>query len=446
MQLAAYKRFLLGLLMVLLAFNFVDRFALGLVLQDIKIDLHLTDTQLGVLSGIAFALFYSIMGVPIARWADRGNRVTIISLTTALWSVAVALCGTVGSFLQLLLIRTGVAVGEAGGFAPGLSLITDYFTRSERPRAVALYTLGGPLSAVVGYLLAGWLNDLYGWRVMFVLLGLPGLVLAAVARLSLREPRKAQRAHPVPPGSSTSPPTLKDLCITLWANATFRYLLLCMSVLFFFIYGVLQWQPTFFIRSYGLTSSQLGFWFAAIYGVGGALGTYLGGELATRYAANKERVQLIATALAMISCAVLSAGTYLTSNYHLAFALMSGVSIAQAAINGPLYAMMQTLVPERMRAASVALVLLFANLIGMGLGPLTTGALSDALQPRVAAEALRYALLMLAPGYLLVAALAWRASKTVARDLATTTNANGSADTPSSPLPSHGRMSHEPAR
>src|SRR5882724_9028218 len=141
-----YKRYLLGVLLVIQAFNGVDGLTLGLVLQNIKTDLHLSDTQLGFLSGIAFALFYSIMGIPIARWADRGNRVTIISLTAGLWSIAVALCGMAGSFAQLLLIRVGVAVGEAGGFVPALSLLADYFSRAERPRAVAIYGLGGPLS------------------------------------------------------------------------------------------------------------------------------------------------------------------------------------------------------------------------------------------------------------------------------------------------------------
>src|SRR5688572_19698438 len=153
---------MLVVLLVILASNYADRMALGLVMQDIKIELALSDVELGVLSGIAFAFFYSVMGIPIARWADRGNRVTIIALTTALWSAAVALCGLAGNFVQLLLIRIGVAVGEAGCIPPAHSLIADYFTRAERPRAVAIYMLGGSLSVVVGFFVAGWLNELYG--------------------------------------------------------------------------------------------------------------------------------------------------------------------------------------------------------------------------------------------------------------------------------------------
>src|SRR6202046_5577488 len=171
MQPMTYRRYLLAVLLVIQAFNGVDGLALGLVLQNIKVDLHLSDTQLGFLSGIAFALFYSVMGIPIARWADRGNRVTIISVTATAWSVMVALCGMAASFAQLLLIRVGVAIGEAGCIPPAHSLIADYFGRAERPKAVSVYMLAGSLSTLIGYFVAGWLSEFYGWRTMFILLG-----------------------------------------------------------------------------------------------------------------------------------------------------------------------------------------------------------------------------------------------------------------------------------
>jgi MFS family permease len=428
MHLGTYKRYLLALLTGILMFNFVDRFAMGVVLQNIKTDLQLSDTQLGLLTGIAFAAFYSVMGLPIARWADRGNRVTIISLSTALWSVAVALCAAAANFVQLLLVRMSVAVGEAGGFTPGLSLISDYFERAERPRAVAIYSLGGPLSAVVGYFLAGWLSERYGWRGMFVLIGVPGILLAVLARLTMREPRRALTRHQAP-GDSSSPttraastPSLHEVMGTLWGNLTFRNLLLCNSISFFFIYGIMQWQPTFFIRSYGLTTGQIGTLFAVVYGLGGLLGTYLGGVFASRFAVRNERLQLILVALAMIASGVLTSGIYLGVSLYGALALMGVAAIAQFSVNGPLYAAMQTVVPARTRAVSMALVLFFGNLIGMGLGPLSTGALSDAFQGWAGQESLRYALLTLCPGYLWVGWHAWRASQTVARDLATVVN------------------------
>src|SRR5579862_6024785 len=169
MQQGVYRQYLLLLLMGIFAFAMVDRLALGVVLQNIKDDLHLSDTQLGFLSGIAFALFYSLMGIPIARWADRGDRVSIISLTASLWSVAVALCASVAGFMQLLLVRVVVGVGEAGCVPASLSLLADYYSRAERPKAVAVYMQGIAASMVLGYLAAGWLNQFYGWRAMFVL-------------------------------------------------------------------------------------------------------------------------------------------------------------------------------------------------------------------------------------------------------------------------------------
>jgi len=409
-----YKRYLLATLLIILAFNYVDRWALGLVLQNIKIDLHLSDTQLGFLSGIAFAFFYSLVGIPIARWADRGNRVTIISITTATWSAAVALCGMAANFVQLLSIRVGVAVGEAGCIPPAHSLIADHFTRAERPRAAALYMLGVPLSMIVGYFVAGWLNELYGWRLMFVMIGLPGLLLAFLARVTLKESRRRRPKA----ASSPSEPRLQEVCTALWTNVTFRHLLLCFSVMAFFNFGILQWQPTFFVRSYGLKTAEVGAWFALIYGLGGVLGTYWGGELASRYASQREGLQLRVMAIATAGYGMIAAFIYLSSNRYLAFGLMGLAAMVATTINGPVFAVVQTLMPRRMLAMSIAVIYLFANLIGLGLGPLVVGALSDALRPPFGEESLRYALLALCPGYLWGGWHLWRASRTVTHDLA----------------------------
>jgi len=409
-------------------FNGVDGLALGLSLQSIKLDLSLSDTQLGVLSGIAFALFYSVMGIPIARWADRGNRVTIIALTTVLWSIMMVLCGKAASFVQLLLIRAGVAVGEAGCMPPSHSLIADYFSRPERPRAVAVYLLGGSLSMVIGYFVAGWLSELYGWRAMFMMLGLPGLVPALLVWLTLKEPRlETKTGFPYNTYASepqrqaatlASPqPGIKQVATTLLAKRTFRHLVLCFSVMTFFGTGILQWQPAFLIRSYGLKTGELGTWFAVIYGLGGVLGTYLGGALASRFATNNERLQLKAMALVYASFSALSALIYIVPNYHVAFALIALATVAGNSTGGPLFATIQTIVPQRMRAVAIATIYLFANLVGLGLGPLAAGALSDLLRPWLGEASLRYALLALCPGYLWGGWHVWQASKSVNRDL-----------------------------
>ena len=416
-----HKTYMLTLLMVIMAFNFVDRFALGVLLQDIKVDLHLSDTQLGFMTGIAFALFYSVMGIPIARWADHGNRVTIIALTAAIWSVMVALCGRATSFSQLLLIRVGVAVGEAGGIPPAHSLMADQFTREERPRASAFYQLGVPLSLLLSYFAAGWLDQLYGWRTTFLLLGLPGVVLSALVWFTLKDPRQdklatrlAARSQPASPGAAAN---FKTVCKTLFAIPSFRHLVLSFSIMYFFGYGVQQWQPSFFIRSFGLSTGELGTWFAIVFGGGGFVGTYLGGYLAMRYARGKEGIQLKGIA-AMYSClALLSVGIYLSTSMYVAFALLTMSAFCQYSTGGPLLSTIQTLVPERMRATAIALIYLFANLIGMGIGPLLVGVLSDAMRQIAGEESLRYSLLALSPGFLWVAWHLYRASTTVSGDI-----------------------------
>jgi len=429
-----YENYLLGILLLILAFNFVDRFALGLALQDIKTDLALSDTQLGLISGIAFAIFYSIMGIPIARWADRGNRRVIVSLTTLLWSVMVVLCGAVGNFAQLVLIRIGVGVGEAGCVPTANSLIADYFDRGQRARASAIYWSGASLGIIIGNLVAGWLDRFYGWRAMFALLGLPGVVLAALAFFTLREPRAFT---PKPKNSLPQEftgaierharPSGKDIVESLCRNATFRYLVLGQSVLYFHSYGVLLWQPTFFVRSFGLTSGELGTWLALVLGGTGILGTYFGGRLFSRYTREDERMQLRAATYVFVVVALIAPWTYIAPNRYAAFGLIAVTSLGSTSISGPFLAIIQSIVPERMRATAVAVTFLFANLIGMGLGPLVTGVLSDTLQASAGQQSLRYALLALTPSYFLVAWLLWRASHMVFGDLLAPSAVEGKA-------------------
>ncbi len=426
MKYSAYKTYLLVLLAIVLASNAMDRVAFGVLLQSIKIDLDLSDTQLGFLTGLAFALFYSIMGIPIARWADRGNRVMIISLATMLWSAAVALCGAAGTYLQLLLVRIGVAVGEAGCVPPAHSLIADHFTRAERPRAVARYMLGAPLSVLIGYSLAGWLNQLYGWRATFVILGLPGFALAALTWLTLREPRRAAsidsaRINPSRPSAHAGtwqPARLRDVCWILWRNRTFRHLLLTFSVVNFFGAGLLQWQPAFFLRSYGLQTGELGTWLGLTMGVGTLVGTYWGGEWASRQAAMRENLQLQALAAMYCVLAFVKASVYLLPSFHFAFGMLALAAAGNALTAGPMFAAVQSLVPDRMRATAIAFIYLFANLIGLGLGPLAAGMLSDAFRPVAGEDSLRYSLLALCPGYFWAAAHLWQASRTAVHDLA----------------------------
>jgi predicted MFS family arabinose efflux permease len=412
----AHKGYLLFVLLLLLVFNRIDSPALGLLLQDIKVDLALSDTQLGLLTGIAFTLFYTIMGLPIARWADRGNRILIVSIATALQCGAVAACGLAGNFTQMLAARVAVAVGEAGCVPPANSLIADYFDRAERARATARYMLGYPIAAVVGYLLSGWMGEVMGWRMTFVLLGLPGVALAALAWFTLKDPRLSHSATEAALAAATHPPAF-EVARRLWGNRSFRHLVIGFALLNFFAVGVWLWAPTLFIRSYGLTTTEVGAWFALIWGVGGLLGTYWGGELATRHAANDEALQLKVMALGYVGFGIISTGIYLAPNHYVAFGVLALTAVANFATTGPLFGTIQTLVPEDMRASAVAVVYMFANLIGVGLGPLFAGALSDALRASYGNDSLRYALLAMCPGYFWAAWHLVMASRTVRDDI-----------------------------
>lgn len=403
-----YKYYLLGTLTVILMFNLVDRWALAICLQNIKHDLMLTDAQLGLLTGIAFALFYSVLGLPIARWADRGDRIAVISITAAIWGVFVVLCGAATSFLELLLIRVGVGIGEAGAIPPANSLIAGAFGRDERARATGLYNLGGAASFVVGLFGAGWINQFYGWRVTFYVLGTPGLVLALVAWLTLREPRRGR-----PPAGVEQQEDLLAVCRYLWSIQTFRQILFCISVIYFFGYGVAQWQPAFYMRSYGLSSGLVGTYMAIAYGIGGIAGAVLGGEWANRFARDNESLQLKGAALALLGATLATFFAFAVDNVILSLVFVGLGLLTGYFVNGPVFGTLQTLIPENMRATAVALVFLVANLIGMGFGPLATGVLSDALSPRFGDQSLKYALIIMSPGYLVAVWLAWRASVSV---------------------------------
>jgi MFS family permease len=423
----SYRNYLLGVLLAVFAFNAVDTNALGLVLQNIKADFHLSDTQLGLLTGIAFALFYSVMGIPIARWADRGNRIVIIATSTALWSLAVTLSGVAGSFLQLLLIRVFVAIGEAGCMPPAHSLIADYFDRAERPRAVSIYMLGGMLSVCIGSFMGGWLNEFFGWRVMFLCLGAPGLALATLVWFTLKEPRKDRKSTRETVGSVQAlQPLLSEVCQVLWRNRAFRNILLGWAVASLFGSGMGQWQSVYFIRHFGMNTGELGSWLTVIFVTCGFVGTYCGGTLASRYAANNERRQINTIAIAYVGFGCVSALMYFSPNKYLALALMALSVLGGATTIGPLFATIQSLVPARMRATSIAVIYLCTNLIGLGLGPLAVGALSDGLRPWAGERSLRDALLAMSPGYLWAAWHYWRATKTIARDVANAEQDRGS--------------------
>jgi len=409
----SYKSYMLGLLTTVAAFNYLDRILLTLLLEPIKSEFNLNDTQLGFLTGFSFTLFYAFAGIPIARWADRGNRTFIITVTTGMWSTMVVLCGLVGNFVQLLLVRIGVAVGEAGCLPPAQSFIAEYFDREKRPRAMAIYWACYPIAVIFGYLVGGWLAENLGWRLTFIVMGVPGIFLAVVVKLTLVEPRLQKPNTMIEVGH----PSFKDVLTALWGQQSFRHIMMAFCVAYFFAMGIIQWIPTFFIRYHQMELGELGIWLALSWGVFGLLGTYIGGVFVTRFAIGNEQLQMRIVALVICLYGLLFLFVYLTSHKYTALIMLAVIAMLSNSLNGPIFSAIQSLVNDRMRSTAIALIFLFANLIGFGIGPLAVGALSDLLRPVFGMESLRYALIIFSPGLIWPAYYYWKAGTTINLDV-----------------------------
>ncbi len=408
----AYKNCLLMVLMLAGVVTTLERFIFSLALEPIKHELGLSDSQLGLMTGIAFAAFYALAGIPIARWADRGNRVTITALAVGLLGTMVSLCGFVVSFAQLLLIRAGVAIGEAGVVPAAQSLMSDYFDRAERPRAMAIYFSFFSISMIVGYLLGGRLIEYYGWRTTFIVMGLPGLIMAIFVKLTLEEPRLDR-----PKVGVSNVPSLAGTFKVLWQQRTFRQLFSSFCVAYFFSMGVSQWLASFLIRSHGMSPMEVGAWLALLFGGFGTLGSFLGGYYASRFAARREKLQMRALACAIICYGLASAVAYLAPSKEIALTFIAISAITGTFANGPIFAALQSLVDEKMRSVTVAITFMGANLIGFGMGPLALGIISDLLNPFFGQDSLRYALAIFSPGALWVAVHYWKAGNTIEDDI-----------------------------
>ena len=284
---ASYKRYVIGLLLVVYICNYVDRQILALLMEPIRREFRLSDTQLGFLSGPAFVLLYATMGIPIARYADRRNRVTIISLSIAIWSGMVMLSGFAGNFWHLLLARVGVGIGEAGCTPSAQSLISDYCSPIERTRALSIYLLGLPLGVLVSYLLGGWINQAFGWRMAFMAVGLPGLILAWLVKRTIQEPPRYRNDNTVAVTKTRVP--IGVVFATLWRRRALRHLTIAFAIVGTVAASTLAWLPAFFIRTHGMATGELGTWLAPVTGIGGGVGIWLGGFLATRYGAHDAR-------------------------------------------------------------------------------------------------------------------------------------------------------------
>lgn len=390
MKSRAYKNYFLITLLVVYILNFVDRQILALLMEPIKNDLGLSDTQLGFMSGIAFAVFYTTLGIPIARSADKRSRVSIISLAITVWSGMTVLSGMAANFWQLVFARIGVGIGEAGCTPPAHSLISDYFPEQERSRAVAIYMMGVPLGVLVGFLAGGWLNELYGWRFAFIALGIPGLIMGVIVKLTIKEPVRGQFDTI---GQQTEF-TLLQTFKYLWNQKSYRYLVIAMSLTAFVGSGIGQWEAVFFIRNHQMTTGELGTWLALMGGLAGAIGIYAGGAASQIFAGDNmsHQIRLIMWA----TCLMILPGvaTFTLADKYFALFSLGLLNLLYFVHYGPAFSAILSLAPSNMRAMASALTLLIINLLGAGLGPQIIGLISDGLQDSYGQDALRVALMI----------------------------------------------------
>jgi len=390
-----YRYYALGLMTTAYTLNFLDRQILAILQEPIKRELHLSDSQLGLLTGFTFALFYILLGLPIARWADRGTRRSILALAIGVWSFMTALCGMVHSYFQLLLVRVGVGIGEAGGSPPAYSMISDIFPQKDRATAFGVYGMGVNLGMLAGFLTGGWVNQLFGWRAAFLVAGIPGVLLALLVRATLREPQRRSAASIA--GQTQTAPPVSDVLRQLWAHRAFRHMVFGTSLLSFAAYGMFNWFPSFLVRTYGMGTGVIGTWLALILGIGGALATLGGGYLSDRLGRRDARWYSWVTVLAYLISLPLLFATFLVEDSRLALlCFVIPGSVAQICVP-PLLAVTHNIVENRMRALSTAIVLFILNMLGLGLGPLAIGVASDYLAASAGADSLRNAMLLLLP-------------------------------------------------
>lgn len=411
----AYRGTVLVMLLIVYTFNFLDRQILGILAQPIKADLGLSDTQLGALGGIAFAMLYSTMAIPLALIADRTSRSWVITISLAVWSGFTALCGLANSFWQLFLFRLGVGVGEAGGVAPSYAMIADYFPPESRARALAIYSLGIPIGLAGGSILGGYIASTVDWRTAFIVVGVAGVVIAPIFRLIVREPARGM-SDPV-----STPPALERAP----ASAVFRILakkpsfwLMGFAAGFSSMcgYGLAFWVPSVLIRSFGFDLFTAALYIGSVLLIGGCAGVLLGGVLADRMGQADKGIYAKLPAIAWLITVPLFAAGLLSPNPYVAWAFFlipNGLNILWLA---PVNTAIQGLVPSHMRATASASFLLINNLIGLGLGSLVMGAMSDAMTARFGAEALRYSTTAALGFYLVAAVLMLFAVRHLRRD------------------------------
>jgi predicted MFS family arabinose efflux permease len=408
-----YRLLVLAMLVLVYTFNFIDRQIVGILAVPIKADLGLTDTQLGLMGGLAFALFYTALGIPIAMLADRRNRTTIMTIALLLWSAMTAVCGFAQNFWQLFLSRLGVGVGEAGGVAPAYSLVSDYFPPHQRARALGAYSFGVPIGSALGIFFGGFIAHHVDWRTAFIVVGIAGIVVAPFFKLLVKEPRRGRYdAKP----ASDRPASFGEVMRVLASKPAFWGISFGAAASSMMGYGLFFWLPSFFVRSHGMTLLDASVYFGAILLFGGIAGIWLGGWMADRFGAARKRLFAIIPGLAFLLTVPFYVGAVMSPSLALAFVLFMAPTALGLMWLGPVLSAIQHVVPSQMRATASAIFLFVNNLIGLGLGSVALGALSDTLSARYGDDSLRYAILAGTVFYVVAAGLFLLSAKRLERD------------------------------
>ncbi len=385
-----YRYYALFVLTLVFTSSHVDRQIIGILLEPIKSDLGASDTQMGFLVGLTFALFYATLGMPIAMWADRGNRRNIITLAITIWSAMTVACGYAANFFQLALARIGVGVGEAGSNPPSHSMISDLFPQSERSTAMAIFAVGINIGLLIAYIGGGWMSEHWGWRTAFIVVGLPGLAIALLVRLTLIEPPRGAAESQA--NINTEAPGFWTVAANIWQTPSLRHIIFAGSLSAFVGYGLVLWIPAFYVRSHGLSQTDVGLTLALLIGIVGGIGTFCAGLLADFMAKKDPRWNTGVIALAKIILVPFGVASFLAAEYTHAVMLYLIPAFLGGFYLGPGFSIIQSLSPVRMRAVTAAINLFIANLIGLGFGPQLVGILSDVFSADYGQESLRYAL------------------------------------------------------
>ena len=395
--------------------NFVDRQLLAVLVEPIRAELHFSDTQFGLLTGLAFALFYAAMGLPAAMIADRWNRIRVVGIACLVWSAFTAACGMVTSFTQLAVMRFGVGTGEAGGTAPSVSVIADYFPPERRAFAIALFTCNGPFGVFIGAAVGSWAAAEFGWRGAFVAIGAVGIVVAPLLMLLVKEPARGQMDNQVTPDA---PLPIGQSLALFWQKRSLRLLMLASGLAAFVSYGMLNWIPAYLMRTQGMPLSAMATWFGPAAGITFGIGMLGGGALVSRLATKTPRAYSTIPALCSLVLIPTFAAALLVDSWQWSLALLLVPMAACTAYVAPALALVQNLTPPRARATAAATLLLMFNIVGLGLGPLFIGTISDFLKPEYGDDSLRWALMAILPVVLAAAVAQFAMGRHLDKDLA----------------------------